>query len=196
MGIARAARRPPEPGAAALGTLRRPFRPAAGCRASTPWSLGGPPTGTVLARIVIRIVRNVEPRSVAAARAGPKRAQFWVRKAEAENRTVWDGQVLTGTCWRYTWNQGWGFILPDDPQELPGKVGAKLREAVKEARAAGRETGGANAVYFRKPGVEANFRNKIKEGSLVTFQLYIDDKGVSAYDVCDAGGGEEEEAES
>mmetsp|Transcript_106352 Transcript_106352/g.297747 ORF Transcript_106352/g.297747 Transcript_106352/m.297747 type:complete len:242 (-) Transcript_106352:38-763(-) len=126
--------------------------------------------------------------------AAPKNAQFWVRKAEAENRTVLDGQVLTGTCERYNWKQGWGFILPDDPQELPGKVKAKLREAVKEAQAAGKETGDANAIYFRKPDVEANFR--IKEGSLVTFQLYIDDKGVGACDVCDAGGGEEEEAEA
>merc|ERR1712039_1097524 len=47
--------------------------------------------------------------------AAPKKSQFWVRKMEEENRSVIEGELLTGVVDMYNWKFGWGFIMPDDP---------------------------------------------------------------------------------
>eukprot|EP00928_Gymnodinium_smaydae_P000081 TRINITY_DN10035_c0_g2_i1.p1 TRINITY_DN10035_c0_g2~~TRINITY_DN10035_c0_g2_i1.p1 ORF type:complete len:185 (+),score=58.51 TRINITY_DN10035_c0_g2_i1:65-619(+) len=123
--------------------------------------------------------------------AAPKNSQFWVRKMEEENREVLETDILTGTCSSYNWKQGWGFILPDSPKELPAQIKKKLGEFARKAKKDGKELTDTNLIYFRKPDVEPNFR--IKEGSLVTFQVYVDDKGCGACEVCNAGEEEEQE---
>jgi len=122
--------------------------------------------------------------------AAPKKSQFWVRKLEEENRTVLEGELLTGVCDSYNWKAGWGFIMPDDPDSVPQEAREKLDEHAEASKAKGKEID-ANLIYFRKPDVEANFR--IMKDSAVTFQIYIDDKGCGACEVCNAGGDEEEE---
>jgi len=124
--------------------------------------------------------------------AAPKKSQFWVRKMEEENRTVLEGELMTGICDSYNWKGGWGFIAPDDPDSLPQEVREKLDEAAAVSKKQGKEID-SNLIYFRKPDVEANFR--IMKGSAVTFQLYLDDKGCGACEVCDASAGDEEEEE-
>jgi len=126
--------------------------------------------------------------------AAPKKSQFWVRKMEEENRSIVEGELLTGVCDMYNWKQGWGFIMPDDPDSLPEEAKEKLQEGVEATKSEGKEPRDPNLVYFRKPDVESNFR--IQKGSEVTFQLYIDDKGCGACEVCDATGGDEGEEEA
>lgn len=117
--------------------------------------------------------------------AAPKKSEFWVRKMEEENRSVIDTAPLTGVVCNYNWKQGFGFILPDSPDDLPEEIKDELRKANK-ARREPREKGYENILYFRKPDVETNFR--IKKDSEVTFGVYMDDKGCGACDVCDPNG--------
>jgi len=126
----------------------------------------------------------------------PVDSEFWSKKLEEENRIVLDSEPLTGICTLYKESQGWGWVVPDDIEAVPQEARDKMAEELETLKASGKEVKEENRIYFRKPDVEADF--KIKKDSWVTFQVYIDDKGVGACEVSNAGGddGIAEEAEA
>jgi len=65
---------------------------------------------------------------------------------------------------------------------LPEEVKAKLAEAVATAQAAGKAVTDETALYFRKPDLTEGFTPQ-KEAP-VTFDVYIDDKGAGAMNIC------------
>jgi cold shock CspA family protein len=112
---------------------------------------------------------------------------FWEKKEDSENRQILGEKAYNGTIQRYQKKFGYGFILPDNPAALPGKVKSKLAAAVKAAEAAGKDVSDKNALYFRKPDVnhDEGFRLS-EEGTPCTFKVYVDDKGAGACDVSQA----------
>merc|ERR1712217_110200 len=116
-------------------------------------------------------------------KAAPLHSKFWEVKEETENREVLDDKIYSGTIQRYSWKQGWGFIMPDNPAALPKQVKAALSEARAAAEAAGKEVSDENLLYFRKPDVHHEDGFKLSQDVNVTFNLYIDDKGAGACEV-------------
>jgi len=117
-------------------------------------------------------------------KAAPLNSLFWERKVEDENREIIGEEMYSGTIERYNLRQGWGFIQPDDPDELPEEVMAKLKEANTEAEKEGKEIGDLKQkLYFRKPDVNHADGFKLTQEVAVTFSVYIDDKGAGACDV-------------
>merc|ERR1712228_290181 len=72
-------------------------------------------------------------------KAAPLHSKFWERKEENENRQILNDKIYSGTIQRYSWKQGWGFIMPDNPAALPKQVKGALSEARTAAEAAGKE---------------------------------------------------------
>jgi len=96
------------------------------------------------------------------------------------------GPARAGTILMYSVRQGWGFIVPDEPEKLPKKVKAALDEALVAAEDAGKEVKDPNALYFRKPDVNHEDGFRVADNVPVTFQVYLDDKGAGACDVSPA----------
>merc|ERR1711956_22930 len=116
--------------------------------------------------------------------AAPLNSRFWERKVQDENREIIGEETYSGTIERYHLAQGWGFIQPDDPDELPQEVMTKLEAANTEAEEAGKEVGDLrHKLYFRKPDVNHADGFKLTKEVAVTFSVYIDDKGAGACDV-------------
>mmetsp|Transcript_19791 Transcript_19791/g.54425 ORF Transcript_19791/g.54425 Transcript_19791/m.54425 type:complete len:176 (-) Transcript_19791:126-653(-) len=115
-------------------------------------------------------------------RAAPLNSKFWERKVEGENREELGGEY-SGTVQRYLWKFGWGFIAPDDPEEIPRQAKDKLAEAQAAAEENGKEWTDANLLYFRKPDVNHTDGFKLTADVPVTFSVYVDDKGAGAYNV-------------
>eukprot|EP00927_Polykrikos_kofoidii_P055770 TRINITY_DN49987_c0_g1_i1.p1 TRINITY_DN49987_c0_g1~~TRINITY_DN49987_c0_g1_i1.p1 ORF type:complete len:238 (+),score=63.54 TRINITY_DN49987_c0_g1_i1:45-758(+) len=115
-------------------------------------------------------------------RAAPLDSAFWEKKVESENRVQVGEKTYTGTITRYSFKQGWGFLLPDNPAGMPKQVKAALEEAAVAAEEAGKEVD-PNEVYFRKPDVNHEDGFKLRADVNVTFSVYIDDKGAGAFDV-------------
>eukprot|EP00933_Yihiella_yeosuensis_P075116 TRINITY_DN84310_c0_g1_i1.p1 TRINITY_DN84310_c0_g1~~TRINITY_DN84310_c0_g1_i1.p1 ORF type:complete len:223 (+),score=85.85 TRINITY_DN84310_c0_g1_i1:103-771(+) len=106
------------------------------------------------------------------------KSEFWKVKQDSENRQAQDG-VYTGTVASYNIKFGWGFILPDNVEELPADVQTMLQEANAAAKAAGKS--GENLLYFRKPDIVEGV--KVEKDAACTFSVYTDDKGAGACDV-------------
>merc|ERR1712232_1159910 len=119
-------------------------------------------------------------------RSAPLDSDFWVHKENDENRQVLTGPARPGSILRYKASQGWGFIVPDEPEKLPKKVKASLAESAAAAEEAGKTVTDPNALYFRKPDVNHEEGFRLAEGTACTFQVYIDDKGAGACDVSPA----------
>mmetsp|Transcript_1372 Transcript_1372/g.2508 ORF Transcript_1372/g.2508 Transcript_1372/m.2508 type:complete len:221 (+) Transcript_1372:38-700(+) len=116
-------------------------------------------------------------------KAAPLHSKFWIRKVENENREVLGEDAYSGIIQRYNLKQGWGFVLPDNPDELPQQVLQKLKEANKEAENIGKQVSDEHLLYFRKPDVNHADGFKLKTEVPVTFNVYVDDKGAGACDV-------------
>lgn len=116
-------------------------------------------------------------------KAAPLHSKFWMRKVDNENREVLGEDTYSGTIQRYNLKQGWGFVMPDNPNELPQQVVQKLDEANKEAEDVGKQVSDEHLLYFRKPDVNHADGFKLKSDVPVTFNVYVDDKGAGACEV-------------
>jgi len=116
-------------------------------------------------------------------RAPPLDSEFWTNKLGDENREELGIETFTGVIHSYNWKFGWGFIMPDNPEELPQQAKDKLQEAMEAAAAEGKEWTDENLLYFRKPDVNHTEGFKLGKEVAVTFQVYVDDKGAGAYEV-------------
>lgn len=98
-----------------------------------------------------------------------------------ENRISMGVQSWQGEVMMWNWRQGWGFIKPSPFTPLPTRVVARLQQQVTAARTRGKNISEDQLLYFRRadilPGIQP------QKGSLVSYQLYIDDKGAGACDV-------------
>ncbi|CAE8634031.1 unnamed protein product, partial [Polarella glacialis] len=108
----------------------------------------------------------------------PANSEFWTVKQSSENREVMGGS-FTGSFASYNMKFGWGFIVPDNVEELPAEAQEKIAEANAAATAAGKT--GENMLYFRKPDIVEGC--KAEKDLPCTFSIYIDDKGAGACDV-------------
>lgn len=113
----------------------------------------------------------------------PKGAEFWEEKMQNENRIVLEAMPLLGTVVFYKFKQGWGFIQPDNPEELPAEVQEKIEEAKAAAAAAGKEQRDECRVYFRISDIEEGVT--VNRESRVLFSCYVDDLGCGACNICD-----------
>merc|ERR1712087_668352 len=99
-------------------------------------------------------------------------SSFWVNKQDSENRVQLDGS-FTGTIAKYIFKQGWGFILPDDPESLPDEARKALADAHTKAEKEGKKVSDPNHIYFRKPDVDPELF-PLKDETAVTFEVYTD----------------------
>merc|ERR1740138_110331 len=117
--------------------------------------------------------------------AAAMKSQFWERKKENENRDELPG-AFTGTIKRYIFKFGWGLVEPDDVGSLPAKVKEALKKSNAEAKAKAEEKGkefeSENCIYFRKPDVDPTLF-PLKDGQVINFEVYMDDKGVGAHNI-------------
>jgi len=102
-----------------------------------------------------------------------------------ENREVVGGQKYSGEVQVWNFRSGWGFIKADESTPLPPHVQAKLKEQTEaaSARATARGKTGSNEelVYVRRSDLAPGVR--LDKGNRVTFEVYLDDKGVGAFGV-------------
>eukprot|EP00440_Ansanella_granifera_P060687 gb/GFBE01065774.1/.p1 GENE.gb/GFBE01065774.1/~~gb/GFBE01065774.1/.p1 ORF type:complete len:235 (+),score=79.01 gb/GFBE01065774.1/:1-705(+) len=110
--------------------------------------------------------------------APPANSEYWTEKMAQENREVIGG-TFTGTVYSYNIKFGWGFVLPDNVEELPAEAQEKIAQANEEAAAKGKE--GMNLLYFRKPDIVEGV--KVEKDAICTFSIYVDDKGAGACDL-------------
>lgn len=95
-----------------------------------------------------------------------------------EQREIIGTQAYKGKVDYLNWKQGWGLIKPDPNVVLPLKARAKLTQIMLEAQETGDATDPEETIYFRKSDVERECW--LQEGMTVSFQLYVDNKGVGA----------------
>merc|ERR1712032_721459 len=107
-------------------------------------------------------------------------SEYWVERSTEENRQVSDENMYTGVIKNYMIKQGWGFLCPDDISLFPEEMQTRILEQEEELRAKGKEVE-ETLIYFRKPDLVKGFM-AVKEAP-VTFMLYLDDKGVGAYEI-------------
>lgn len=110
--------------------------------------------------------------------APPANSEYWQIKMASENREVLGG-TYTGTIASYNIKFGWGFISPDNTEELPEQAQMKILEANSHAEAEGKS--GMNLLYFRKPDITQGV--EVEKEKLCTFSVYVDDKGAGACEV-------------
>lgn len=110
-------------------------------------------------------------------------------KANLENRQLQGDQEFRGTISHFHWRQAWGFIVPETTSFLPPNVQQALTKQQEEAKEKSKkEEGPSQVFYFTKADV-ANGTN-LKSDTKVVFKVYLDDKGVGAYDVAVVDGAE------
>jgi len=118
----------------------------------------------------------------------PFDSEFWEVKKADENRKALAG-TFTGTISKYLGRQGWGLILPDDVDSLPGKAKAALEQSNEEARAKAeekeREFTSENCIYFRKPDCDPGMF-PLQDNMVVNFEVYLDNKGLGACNITSA----------
>ena len=110
--------------------------------------------------------------------APPANSEYWQIKMASENREVLGG-TYTGSVSMYNMKFGWGFISPDNTEELPEQAQVKIMEANSQAEAGGKS--GQNLLYFRKPDITEG--SEVEKDKLCTFSVYVDDKGAGACEV-------------
>mmetsp|Transcript_131307 Transcript_131307/g.262020 ORF Transcript_131307/g.262020 Transcript_131307/m.262020 type:complete len:209 (+) Transcript_131307:78-704(+) len=116
-------------------------------------------------------------------RAPPVNSEFWSNKLGEENREELGNEVYSGIIHSYNWKLGWGFIMPDNPEDMPQQVKDRLKESMNSAKAEGKDWADMNLLYFRKPDVNHTEGFKLGKDVAVTFCAYVDDKGAGAYEV-------------
>lgn len=99
-----------------------------------------------------------------------------------ENRISMGAQTYTGTVGIWNWRSGWGFIKVDEGITVPPRVLAKLAQQVQAARARGKAINDDKMLYFRRADV-ASIGGLMRQGTQVSFAVYIDDKGAGASDI-------------
>lgn len=99
-----------------------------------------------------------------------------------ENRISMGPQTFRGEVGIWNWRQGWGFLRADPSMALPPRVLAKLEHQQQAARQRGKTITDDKMLYFRREDCAPGFT--IQQGSVVMFQIYIDDKGAGACEVC------------
>jgi len=110
--------------------------------------------------------------------APPADDEFWQVKMAQENRQVLGG-TFSGTITAYNKKFGWGFILPDNVEELPEEAQIKIAEASEQAVSNGKSA--QSLLYFRKPDITEGCEADREKAC--TFSLYVDDKGAGALEV-------------
>jgi len=119
-------------------------------------------------------------------RAAPLNSSFWSDKLEEEGRQELGDTTHPGVISTYRMKNGWGFIMPDNPESLPKQVKKQIKEAEDAAEADGKEVKDKGVLYFRKPDVNHAEGFKLASETAVTFKVYTDEKGAGAYDVSPA----------
>jgi hypothetical protein len=91
-------------------------------------------------------------------------------------------QTYQGVIAVWNWRNGWGFIRADPTSVLPPRVVTKLAQQQQAAIARGRRVSADEKMfYFRKADCMPGFVPR--QGMQLSFQIYIDDKGVGAADI-------------
>jgi len=99
-----------------------------------------------------------------------------------ENRITMGVQSYTGHIAIWNWRQGWGFIRADPSTVLPPRALSKMHQQQQAAQARGKRVSLDDKMfYFRRADLLEGW-NPTRD-SQVSFQIYIDDKGVGAYQV-------------
>jgi len=98
-----------------------------------------------------------------------------------ENRISMGPQTYSGEVAIWNWRAGWGFVRMDPTVVLPPRVTAKLAQQQAAAKQRGKAITAEKMMYFRKPDCAPMLM--VRQGMVVQFQLYIDDKGAGATDV-------------
>eukprot|EP00439_Symbiodinium_sp_Y106_P036570 s1909_g4.t1 len=89
------------------------------------------------------------------------------------------GGTFSGTITAYNKKFGWGFILPDNVEELPEEAQIKIAEASEQAVSNGKSA--QSLLYFRKPDITEGCEADREKAC--TFSLYVDDKGAGALEL-------------
>lgn len=104
-----------------------------------------------------------------------------------ENRITMGTQAYTGKIAIWNWRNGWGFIRADQHVMLPPRVTTKLQQQQQAAAARGRKVSLDDKMfYFRRADCLAG--TQARKDMEVSYQLYIDDKGVGACEVVNLSG--------
>jgi len=99
-----------------------------------------------------------------------------------ENRIKMGVVNYQGSVAIWNFRQGWGFIKADPATMLPQRVASKLLQQQQAAIARGRQVSlDAKMFYFRREDCMQGA--ELRKDMEVSFQLYIDDKGVGACEV-------------
>jgi len=99
-----------------------------------------------------------------------------------ENRITMGAQQYQGVVAIWNWRNGWGFIRADPTSVLPPRVVTKLAQQQQAALARGRKVSADEKMfYFRKADCMPGFAPR--QGMQLSFQIYLDDKGVGAADI-------------
>eukprot|EP00747_Dinoflagellata_sp_TGD_P166742 gnl/TRDRNA2_/TRDRNA2_190009_c0_seq1.p1 gnl/TRDRNA2_/TRDRNA2_190009_c0~~gnl/TRDRNA2_/TRDRNA2_190009_c0_seq1.p1 ORF type:complete len:359 (-),score=80.30 gnl/TRDRNA2_/TRDRNA2_190009_c0_seq1:46-1086(-) len=102
------------------------------------------------------------------------------------------GQVYKGVISSWKSWEGFGNIQlpPEGMAALPADVLTKIAQGQEAMKAKGKEPrpGADSEIYFRKDDCREKDLFWPRTGMTVTFQIYIDDKGVGAFDVAEVPG--------
>eukprot|EP00927_Polykrikos_kofoidii_P007261 TRINITY_DN12968_c0_g1_i1.p1 TRINITY_DN12968_c0_g1~~TRINITY_DN12968_c0_g1_i1.p1 ORF type:complete len:401 (+),score=85.05 TRINITY_DN12968_c0_g1_i1:146-1348(+) len=100
-----------------------------------------------------------------------------------EHRQVVDQRLFIGEINYWNSNQGWGLIALDPSILLPQEAQVKLAEMQRFMPKQKSSNGGQpeKVIYFRKP--DLGKKCWPKKGLTVSFQIYVDDKGLGAVDI-------------
>lgn len=109
-----------------------------------------------------------------------------VSQAALENRLALGADEYQGIVEIWNWKQAYGFLKLAPDVVLPAAAAAKLTQqtqaATEKAKAAGKtDASSEELIYFRRTDVQQGI--KLEKGQTVTFQIYMDDKGVGAMEI-------------
>jgi len=104
-----------------------------------------------------------------------------------ENRITMGSDAFTGTIAIWNWRHGWGFIRCDANSVLPPRVVTKLAQQQQAAIDRGRHVSMNDKMFYFRRGDCTQGMQPTKDLP-VSFQLYIDDKGVGANEVVSLAG--------
>lgn len=104
-----------------------------------------------------------------------------------ENRITMGPAAYTGKIAIWNWRQGWGFIRADPSTSFPPRVVTKLAQQQQAAQARGKKVSLDDKMfYFRRTDCMAGYDPR--RDMEVSYQLYVDDKGVGASEVINLSG--------
>lgn len=104
-----------------------------------------------------------------------------------ENRITMGPQAYTGKIAIWNWRHGWGFIRADPSSLLPPRVVTKLVQQQQAAISRGKRVSLDDKMfYFRRQDCMQGYMPR--KDLEVSYQLYVDDKGVGASEVISLSG--------